>query len=70
MTTKKPTAELRILARPSGALTYLLYDEAGELLWQAYGYSTQNGRDRVRARLKEWNNGRYRITMKADDQAA
>lgn len=65
---QKPIAELTITARPSGALTYLLYREAGELLLEIRGYSTERGRECVRERIRTWNNGRFRIVMAVIDK--
>lgn len=70
MTAKKPVATLTISPRPSGALTYLVHDAAGALLVEFRGYSTEHGRDRVRERLREWNQGKYKIEMKAAEEAA
>lgn len=68
--TNKPIAELRILPRPSGALTYLLYDAEATLLWEARGYSTEHGKASVREKLKAWNNGRYRIVLREEAAVA
>lgn len=70
MTTDKPIAELRILPRPSGALTYLLYDAEATLLLELRGYSTEHGKAAVREKLKAWNNGRYKIVLKEAEAAA
>lgn len=67
---EKPLAELRILPRPSGALTYLLYDAEANLLLELRGYSTEHGKAAVREKFKAWNKGRYRIVLKEAEAAA
>ena len=49
----KPTAELVIIPRPSGATSYRLY-HGRALVWSTRAYSTNAGRDGARERLRQW----------------
>ena len=49
----KPTAELVIIPRPSGATSYQLY-HGRQLVWSTRAYSTDAGRDGARERLRQW----------------
>jgi hypothetical protein len=49
----KPTAELVIIPRPSGATSYQLY-HGRQLVWSTRAYSTDAGRDGARGRLRQW----------------
>ena len=49
----KPTAELVIISRPSGATSYRLY-HGRQLVWSTRAHSTDAGRDGARERLRQW----------------
>ncbi len=49
----KPTAELVIISRPSGATSYRLY-HGRRLVWNTRAFSTNAGRDGARERLRQW----------------
>ena len=49
----KPTAELVIIPRPSGATSYRLY-HGRQLVWSTRAYSTDAGRNGARERLRQW----------------
>lgn len=65
----KPIAYLAITTRASGALLYELRSGRA-IVWASLGYDSESGRERVRARLRAWNAGRYRIELASSRNAA
>ena len=49
----KPTAQLDIVRTASGATSYRLY-HGRQLVWSTRAFSTKEGRDGARERLRQW----------------
>ncbi len=49
-----PIAYLTIIPRGHRMTSYRLTDTAGRLVWATRAYSTDEGKDGARARLREW----------------
>jgi hypothetical protein len=65
----KPTATLTITTRASGALLYEARDAAGAVVWSSLGYDSESGRERVRARLREWLvEHPYKVVLKEEEK--
>ena len=63
----KPTAELTIIRRASGADSYRL-EHAGRLVWSTRAYSTDGGRDGARERLRQWLQAHPYVVVLAEYQ--
>jgi hypothetical protein len=62
-----PTAELTIITR--GASTSYLLSAAGVLVWNTRAYSTPEGTQGARARLRLWLKAHpYRVVLKEEQQ--